>query len=218
MVKRHRFSLKEVNFIKKTALERSRPETFRLFNERFKTNLTYPQIRNKIRKLGITRKDRFYSPEEIEFIKENIAGRNYAEMENLFNSYFNRKIKVSGVAYLCWKHKISNGLRCLGAETKRPNGKVYIKVSDRKWKLKTHVIYEAANGPVPKGHCIIFADGDKSNFDLDNLLLVSVNEFTIMRNTGLIFPDKELTKTGKAIATLKSNISRHERRLTESRK
>lgn len=39
--------------------------------------------------------------------------------------------------------------------------------------LKHRFLWETANGPIPKGHKVIFADGDKTNITLDNLIMVS---------------------------------------------
>jgi len=61
-------------------------------------------------------------------------------------------------------------------------GAVQVKVCDRgtpaqQWRPKTHVIWERANGkPVPKGFKIIFRDGDRTNFELSNLQLISTGE------------------------------------------
>jgi hypothetical protein len=81
------------------------------------------------------------------------------------------------------------------------------------WKLKHHKIWEEAHGPIPKGHAIMFANGDKSDFNLDNLLMVSRKERGFMNHEGLIFSDKDLTKTGKAIADLTFIIADRERKL-----
>lgn len=64
--------------------------------------------------------------------------------------------------------------RPVGSERCNVDGYLEVKVADPKtWKLKHVVIWEAANGPVPKGYCVIFLDGDKSNLNLDNLALIS---------------------------------------------
>ena len=46
----------------------------------------------------------------------------------------------------------------------------------------------------------MFADGDRTNFDIDNLILVSYQEQFIMNQRKLVKKDKELTKTGHLIA------------------
>lgn len=43
----------------------------------------------------------------------------------------------------------------------------------RRWRAEHLVIWEAANGPLPKGHAVAFKDGDKTHLDLDNLELIT---------------------------------------------
>jgi hypothetical protein len=85
----------------------------------------------------------------------------------------------------------------------------------KNWKAKHQVIWEDAHGPVPKGHIIIFADGNKLNFDLNNLLLVSRNEVAIINHEGLISSDPDLTKTGLLVARLKLLTNKRVRELKE---
>ena len=53
------------------------------------------------------------------------------------------------------------------------NGLTYVKYKHERggsaYKSKAVLIYEQAYGPVPKTHCIIFLDGNKKNYSLDNL-------------------------------------------------
>jgi hypothetical protein len=71
------------------------------------------------------------------------------------------------------------------------------------WKRKHILIWEKANGPVPEGHVIIFADGNRRNFRLDNLLLISRAEQAVMNRRRLIFPDAVATRAGHQIAKVK---------------
>lgn len=90
-------------------------------------------------------------------------------------------------------------------------GYVFVKVCDGKgrknWIPKQRAIYEKRYGPIPKNHKIIFADGNRFNFDIDNLVLVSSSEELIMNQKNLRFDNQELTKTGHLIAEVidKSN-------------
>lgn len=68
-------------------------------------------------------------------------------------------------------------------------GQVFIKVSNisiskleyenkhdayhKNWKLKARHIYEQSYGEIPKGNRIVFLDGNQSNFDIENLYMVS---------------------------------------------
>ena len=83
-------------------------------------------------------------------------------------------------------------------------GYVHVKVCDGKgnknWVPKQRVIYEQHYGPIPKGYKVIFADRNRFNFDIDNLVLVSSSEELIMNQKSLRYDDQDLTKTGHLIA------------------
>jgi hypothetical protein len=49
-----------------------------------------------------------------------------------------------------------------------------------RFKHKHVWLWECANGKVPRGHAVIFIDGDKGNFDLSNLMMVTRNELLLM--------------------------------------
>jgi hypothetical protein len=83
-----------------------------------------------------------------------------------------------------------------------------VKIRDPKtWKSKHTLIWEKARGRVPEGHVIIFADGNRLNASLGNLLMVSRRELAVMNRLGLVSKNKDLTKTGKAIADIKLLIA-----------
>ena len=98
--------------------------------------------------------------------------------------------------------------RPVGSERITKDGYVEIKVEDpNKWELKHRVIWEQHNGEIPKGYAIIFADGDKSNLDIDNLLLVSRKQLLFMNRNNLISENKEFTKVGVNIANVMIKLS-----------
>lgn len=43
----------------------------------------------------------------------------------------------------------------------------------RRWRLEHLIVWEAANGPVPKGHAVSFINGDRKDVRLENLRLVT---------------------------------------------
>jgi len=91
--------------------------------------------------------------------------------------------------------------REVGSKRVNVDGYHEIKVAEpNKWQLEHRVIYEKAHGTIPKGSKVIFADGDKDNLDLDNLVLVSSSEELILNRRKLLTDDKEITKTGVLIA------------------
>ena len=101
--------------------------------------------------------------------------------------------------------------RPVGSERITNDGYTEIKIAEPNvWKLKHLVVWEKENGPIPKGHALVFADGDKTNISLDNLLLVTRHQLLIMNNNKLIKNNSEVTKTGVLIA--KVLIKANERR------
>lgn len=70
----------------------------------------------------------------------------------------------------------------VGTEVYRPkDGLIYVKVAEPKtWQSKQSLVWERHHGrKVPKGHVIAFADGDRLNFDIDNLRLLSRAELAL---------------------------------------
>ena len=57
-----------------------------------------------------------------------------------------------------------------------------------------------------KNEAIIFADGDKTNFDIDNLVKVSRANLLYLNNNSLIFDDPDLTKAGVNVSKVAVKI------------
>ena len=109
------------------------------------------------------------------------------------------------------KGNLSNA-RPVGDERIDMNGYTYIKVKQpNKWVLKHRWLYEKEKGEIPKGYNLIFADGNKQNLNLDNLILVSNSELFIMNQKGLYKQDKELTKSGAIVAKVLDKVNKRKR-------
>lgn len=99
------------------------------------------------------------------------------------------------------------------------NGFTYVKVCDdlcdknnsnkafnKNWKLKQRYVWEKAhNDVVKKGEVVIFLDGDRNNFDIDNLLKVNRAELVRINQYG-VAGNKELTLTLLDVYRAKSCI------------
>lgn len=83
---------------------------------------------------------------------------------------------------------------------------------------KHRLIWEAVNGPIPKGHKLIFADGDKTNITLDNLLLITDAQMARLNQNHLIQPDKELTVAGLLVCDVISKTARRKEEMTRGKK
>ena len=64
------------------------------------------------------------------------------------------------------------------------------------------MIYEKYHGEIPKDHVVIFADGNKMNLDINNLISISRHQLLVLNGNNLIYEDTDLTKTGVNIANL----------------
>lgn len=103
------------------------------------------------------------------------------------------------------KGNIPQNHRPIGSERIDRDGYILIKVEEpNKWKPKHRVLWEKTNGPIPKKHRLIFADGNRQNITLDNLILVSYAESFIMNKRKLFSENAEHTKTGALIAKVLS--------------
>ncbi len=192
----HKFTEEQKKFISDNSNGTTSVEMAKVFNQRFGTNLTIEQIqnfrgRNKL-KCGVY---------ETRFKKGKIPNE----------TSFKKGKKPNETSFK--KGCISLRTRPVGSERINSMGLVEVKETDlcknskKNWRLKHHVIWEHHNGQcVPKNHVVIFANGDKTDLDIANLLLVPKNEYFTMINNGLIFENTDLTKTGSLIAKLQVKL------------
>lgn len=109
----------------------------------------------------------------------------------------------------------------VGSERIDRDGYVLIKVQDegpwhKRWRPKHIVVWEKVNGPVPKGHCLIFLDRNKQNISLENLQLIKRSQLVRLNQNNLISDNPDITKTGIIMAEIYSKIG--ERKKSQSKK
>lgn len=102
---------------------------------------------------------------------------------------------------------IPDNLLPVGTIRKTRDGYLIIKVNERgtqweRWQMLNRVIWEEKNGPVPKGHVLIFKDGNRENCSLDNLLLATMAESQMMNRKNLRSTVPEITEVGHTLAKL----------------
>ena len=106
------------------------------------------------------------------------------------------------------KGNLPHNTKPIGYERITKDGYIEVKVAMRpgdtenghNFVLKHRIIYEKANGPIPKGIKVIFKDGNKRNFELENLSLVTEAENLQLTRLGLRSEIREFTETGILIA------------------
>ena len=148
----------------------------------------------------------------------------------MFNKHFGLNLKVSQIEAFKKNRRLSSGLPgnrfakgytpynkgkviskvLIGAERIDSKGYVMVKVAQGKnqknWQYKHILLWEKHNGPVPLGHVLLFADGNKRNVCLENLMLITKKQMVRLNQLGLIKNDAELTRTGIVIADLTNKI------------
>lgn len=160
-----------------------------------------------------------------EYIHKEYKNKTSSELTELLNQRFNSNFKIStiinykkrmrlrsGVNTQFQKNMIPHNYKPIGSEFISKDGYTYIKVSDpNKWVHKQVYIYECHFGKIPKDHSVIFGDGNKQNFNIDNLILANNNDKLTAKNNHLIFKNSEFTKTGVLIAKLINKTSKIKR-------
>lgn len=177
-----------------------------------------------------------YTTEELNFIKDNIQFYNsgvqfdYDGFINEFNNNFSNKLnkqRLNGLVYsrlgiklgkcnFTIINKLSAKLNCkyaIGDEILH-KGYSYIKISsngESKWKPKQVYLYENYhNVEIKKNEIIAFLDGNKTNFNIDNLVLLSRNGLGKMIKFNHI-KDTEIRKTAYAICKTECMIEELEK-------
>ena len=187
----HRWSNEEKEYIKEISKDRPIREIRRLMTEKFNYEYSYQQITSAMRRYNC---------------KNGISPR----FEKGFTPW-NKGRKCDDI--IPWNKGKKMGPsynRCeIGTEHIDSKGYTLVKVENPdKWKLKHHLIYEKHYGEIEKGYCIIFADKNKTNFNIDNLIKVKTGDLMIMNLNGLVNEDAELTKVGVNVAKLISQTNK----------
>lgn len=87
----------------------------------------------------------------------------------------------------------------------------WIRISKANWKMLHVNIWEGANGPVPAGYIIVFANKDSADCRLENLELITLEE-NMRRNTIQNYPD-DIKTSIRTVSKLKRKIKQHEEQI-----
>ena len=190
----HKWSDEEKEYLAKITPNNHYKDIIKLMNEKFEYDFSEKQVTGAIKRYGL--KTGFKGHFKKGFTPWNKGLKGYIGP--------NRTSFKKGHAPVNY--------RPVGSERVTVDGYIEIKVEDpNKWKLKHRVIYEKYHGEIPAGHTVIFADGDKMNVDIDNLLLVSRKQLLMLNRNNLISNDKDLTKTGLNIADIMIKLNELEK-------
>lgn len=188
----HIWSEEEKEYLKRITPGHHHKEIQEMMNKRFNLDFTLNQIKAAIKRYKL---------------KTGFTGRfekGHTPLNKGVKGIWNKGCEKTWFK----KGNIPKNHRPVGSERITVDGYVEIKVAEpNKWRLKHNVIWEEHNGPIPKGHVVIFGDRNPLNLDINNLILVSRKQLLILNNNKLIKNDVELTKTGIIIADIYSKIN-----------
>jgi hypothetical protein len=106
------------------------------------------------------------------------------------------------------KGHVPSNIRTVGTEIVKGDGYLWVKIADpNKWRQKHRIMWEEKNGPIPRGSCLLFGDGDRLNVKLDNLILITRTQLSIINQKNLIRDDVDSTRSGLIIADVYHQIA-----------
>ncbi len=186
----HKYTSAQRDFIKKNYKGISSLELSIKFNKEFGTNLTKDQLRwyKKNHKLP------------------NGLDSKFKKGNKPYNKGTKGVSKPNKTSFK--KGNIPLNHRPIGSERVNIYGYTEVKIAEPdKWKFKHRIIWEEKFGDIPSGYAVMFGDGDKRNFNIDNLILVTNRQLQVMNNKKLIQNDADLTKVGVVIADVLIKIA-----------
>jgi len=165
-------SAEQVAFIKQSYQQMTIAELTVAFNKKFNTNRTKEQIK------GFTSRQKITCGRSGYFKKghkpHNHGVKGWMPGGNAQKNQFKK-------GHLPVNHRPVGSERICSKD-----GYVMVKVAEpRTWRMKHIIEWEKHHGPVPKGHCLWFIDNDRTNWHIDNLMLVTRAQKAVINKLGM---------------------------------
>lgn len=191
MVKKapRRYTKEELDYIREIAHGRHYHEIVEMFNKKFEFQINAKKLKNTLRnhKISTGLTGRF---------EKGITPHNKG-----------KKFPGTGNKSTFRKGATPHNKMKVGEDAVTTDGYVKTKIAEPNvWEYKHKLIWTEVHGPIPEKHSIIFADGNKLNLSIDNLLLVSKAELLMLNRRKLISEDSELTKTGLNVIKVMNKV------------
>ena len=193
MRKMHYFTDEEKKFLAEYVPGHSHKEIAAEFNKRFPPGVTESQIKSAITRyhLNTGHTGRFVKGQESHNKGQKMSSEQY---------------KIAAPT-MFKPGSIPPNTLPVGTELELPDGYVWVKINNIpkakknvNWRQKHRLIWEQNYGEIPEGYLVIFKDGNKRNFDLDNLACISKQVNLQMSRKHLRYQDADLTEAGIAVA------------------
>ena len=196
----HRFTAEERMFLEQFVPGHSHKEITAEFNKRFKPGVTESQIKSAVTRyhLNTGHTGRFVKGQDSHNKGQKMNSEQYKKAQpTMFKP---------GI--------IPANTLAVGTELVFPDGYTWVKINNIpkakkavNWRQKHRLLWEQNFGEIPEGYLVIFKDGDKSNFDLDNLACISKQVNLQLSRKHLRFEDADLTESGIAVAKVMCAIT-----------
>lgn len=215
---RHYWSNEELEWLRVNYPKYTQAELLTKFNEHHNTNFTLKSLR------AVLKRYRIFSGRTGQWQKGQTAWNKGMK----WDEYMSEEGQASSSkTWFVSDGSINNSnhnIVPIGTEALTgKDGYIVVKVNEpsgrkdrRCWKLKHHIIWEQAYGPIPKDQCVIFLDGNNRNFNLDNLALVNRAEINFMNAHNLYFKgNADATKCGISMTKIMILRSQYAKKQTD---
>jgi hypothetical protein len=188
------YTAEQLSFLREGYRQMSRAELTAAFNARFGATRTASQIKATLAYHGY---------------KSGRTGR-FESGQKPWNTDKKGSIQPNSGSFKTGN--LPHNHRPLWSERISKDGYIEISVPERnphtgfrsRYKCKHVWIWEQAHGPTPKGHAVIFRDGDNRNFALGNLLLVPRAELLVLNLHNYKTQPEELKPSVLALAKMEA--------------
>lgn len=202
----HNYTPEEREFIERNYLGIKSGDLAQMFNAEFGTDLSRGQIKayltNHNLRNGVV----------CRFSKGHVPANKGKKMS--------AEVYARASATMFKKGHVPVNHRPVGSERiDSKDGYHLIKVAEpNKWRLKHVILWEQHNGPVPKGHKIVFANQNKDDIRIDNLILASDAQMAVVNKRRLLNSNRDLTEAAFSLASLLIGISKKSKKNKNKRR
>lgn len=179
---RHIYTDKELKFLSDNIKKYYSPELVKLFNKKFKGNLTCKKLKN------LKYKYRILSG----LVRNPKADPDPAKWNTKHN-----QCRRTGRTRQQWLNEVKHPV---GYEYIGKDGRKYIKIKEEvgsttNYMTKARYNYTQKYGLIPEDCVLIHLDGNRLNDNVSNLVLINNYKLYTLNRRGLLFNNKDLNKT-----------------------
>ena len=182
----HKWTKEEIEYLKEITPGHHHKEILDLMNEKFEYEFGLKQVTGAIKRYGLTTGRTGYFKKGSDPWNKGTKGLTGPNKTSFKKGRMPQNHKPIG------SERIDN-----------KEGYIKIKIGEPdKWELKHKFIYEKYYGEVKEDEVIMFLDGNKTNFNIENLYKVSRHQLLLLNKNKLIYENAELTKLGIEVTSL----------------